>query len=97
MRWAAVQASCWAWRGVGAHEKETVLWVLPRGLITIVLALEITQVMGAQMANLPDLAFAVIFLTNLLVVVGGLRVVKSGQPALPVQLPTDGSQASERT
>lgn len=74
MRWAAVWASRWAWHGVTDHEREIVLWVLPRGLITIVLALEIRQVVGVEMVLLPDIAFAIILLTNVLVVLGGLRL-----------------------
>ena len=97
MRWAAVHASGWAWHGVSSRERETVLWVLPRGLITIVLALEVSQVVGAEMAFLPDLAFAVILLTNIMVLVGGMRLLGVGQPAAPEEVmaetsdPFDGS------
>jgi len=78
MRWAAVWASAWASRGIAASERETILWVLPRGLITIVLALEIRQTLGAEMAILPDIAFAIILLSNLLVVLGGFRLGREG-------------------
>jgi Na+:H+ antiporter len=95
MRWIAVGASRWAWRGVNLHEREIILWVLPRGLITIVLALQIGQVVGEEMNILPDIAFAVILLTNLLVVLGGLRLVGAEGPpakerALPEASPTPG-------
>ena len=54
------------------------MWVLPRGLITIVLALEIRQALGAEMAIVPDIAFAIILLSNLLVVLGGFRLGRAG-------------------
>jgi cell volume regulation protein A len=79
MRWAAVWASRWAWHGVTAQERETVLWVLPRGLITIVLALEARQAVGSELALLPDIAFAVILLTNILVVFGGMRLARTAE------------------
>jgi cell volume regulation protein A len=82
MRWAAVWASAWACHGIDPQERETILWVLPRGLITIVLALEIRQAIGAEMAIVPDIAFAIILLSNLLVVLGGFRLRRAGLPAI---------------
>ncbi len=73
-RWAAIQLSRWAWRGTGTIEREIVLWILPRGLITVVLALQVVEVRGAEVAFLPALAFTTILLTNLIVVFGSLRV-----------------------
>jgi cell volume regulation protein A len=93
VRWAAVWASRWAWHGVSAHEREVVLWVLPRGLITIVLALEIRQAVGVEMTVLPDIAFAIILLTNLMVVLGALRLARAGEP--PAQEPLLVGESSE--
>jgi cell volume regulation protein A len=73
-RWMAIQASRWAWRGVAPTERETILWMLPRGLITIVLALEVVDVRGRQMQFLPALPFAIILLTNLILIFGSIRV-----------------------
>jgi len=73
-RWVAIQLSRWAWRGTGAPEREIVMWILPRGLITVVLALQVMEARGAEVAFLPALAFTTILLTNLIVIFGSLRV-----------------------
>jgi cell volume regulation protein A len=86
MRWAAIWASRWAWHGVSSHERDVVLWVLPRGLITIVLALEVRQAVGVDMVLLPDIAFAIILLTNFLVVLGGMRLNRPEEAPAPPEL-----------
>jgi Na+:H+ antiporter len=73
-RWLAVHSSRWAWREIGEDDREAILWMLPRGLITIVLAIQIAGVHGTGVPFLPGLAFAVILVTNLMVVFGSLRV-----------------------
>ena len=50
--------------------------MLPRGLITIVLALEVVEVRGQSMAFLSPMAFAVILATNLILVFGSVRTKK---------------------
>jgi cell volume regulation protein A len=92
-RWGAVQASRWAWRGLGPVERETILWVLPRGLITIVLALEVVEAQGREMAFLAPLAFAVILLTNLIVVFGSMRIKRGSVPASPGGTPAPETNA----
>ena len=47
--------------------------MLPRGLITVVLAIEATEARGSELSFLPGLAFAIILATNLLLVFGSLR------------------------
>lgn len=79
-RWVAIQCSRWAWRGVDAAGREIVLWMLPRGLITIVLALEVVDVRGQPMQFLPALAFATILLTNLILIFGSVRVRRTARP-----------------
>ena len=86
-RWLAVQSTRWAWRGMGPIERETVLWLMPRGLITVVLALQVMEKQGTEFAFLPALAFAIILLTNLMVIFGGLRVRR--------QVPPEASTAQE--
>jgi hypothetical protein len=67
-------------------------WVLPRGLITAVLALEAARVLGGSWGFLLDLAFAAIVLTDLCLVVGTLRarhrtqISELSEAAPPVQL-----------
>jgi potassium/hydrogen antiporter len=79
-RWLAIRSSRWAWRGIAAHNQELILWVLPRGLITVVLAIEVAEARGSGLAFVPGLAFAVILVTNALLVLASFRVRRS-EPA----------------
>ena len=72
-RWLAIQCSHWAWRGIGEHNRELIFWVLPRGLITVVLAIRVAEDRGANLAFVPGLAFAVILITNALLVLASFR------------------------
>jgi potassium/hydrogen antiporter len=72
-RWLAVQLSRFAWKQIERDGRDLILWVMPRGLITIVLALQVAGLNKAELNFLPGLAFAVILLTNFLVVVGSIR------------------------
>ncbi|HXJ04489.1 MAG TPA: cation:proton antiporter [Candidatus Acidoferrum sp.] len=72
-RWLSVQSGRFAWRAFTAHERELMVWFLPRGLITAVLGIEIVQARGADFAFLPALAFAVILITNVALLIGSLR------------------------
>lgn len=74
-RLLAVQLSRWAVRDVTRKQTELLFWMLPRGLVTAVLALEIVSARGAVFAFLPAMAFTVVLVTNLFVVWGA---VKSG-------------------
>lgn len=84
-RWMAVQASRWAWQGITSQERELVLWILPRGLITAVLAIQVVEARGSQFAPLLALAFAVILLTNVSVVFGSIRVMRHAAASLPAE------------
>jgi len=98
-RWLAVLASRWSWRGIGREGRDAILWMLPRGLITVVLAIEATEARGRELSFLPGLAFAIILATNLMLVLGSLRgrrstiaaveaAAPSAEPAVPVVVPT---------
>lgn len=76
-RFLAVQASRWAVRGANRQETELLFWMLPRGLVTAVLALEIVNARGAVFAFLPAMAFTVVLVTNLFVVAGAVRSGKA--------------------
>ena len=80
-RWLAVHSSRWAWREIGLQGREAILWMLPRGLITVVLAIQVAEARPNELGFLPGLAFAVILATNLLVVLGSWRV-RRVSPAL---------------
>lgn len=85
-RWVSIQLCRWTWRGLGVSDREKILWMLPRGLITIVLAIEVVEVRGQSMSFLPPMSFAVILLTNLILVFGSIRTNRmasteiSGEP-----------------
>lgn len=80
-RWVAVQSSRWAWQGITSPERETILWMLPRGLITAVLAIQVFEVRGEEFLFLPALAFGVILLTSLVVVFGSIRARRATEAA----------------
>ena len=91
-RWLGVNASRWAWRGFTRPEREVVLWILPRGLITAVLAIQVVEAQTPHFARLPAVAFAIILLTNALVVVGTIRARHSMQA--PAAAPVAGTLAA---
>jgi cell volume regulation protein A len=83
-RFVAVQASRWVVRDVERKDTELLFWMLPRGLVTAVLALEIVNVRGAIFGFLPAMAFTVVLVTNLFIVWGSFRaahgtVVETGK------------------
>jgi cell volume regulation protein A len=86
-RWLAIHSSRWAWREIDATGREVILWMLPRGLITVVLAIQITEARGAALSFLPGLAFAVILATNLLLVFGSLRAARNAPVEEPITDP----------
>ena len=49
------------------------VWFLPRGLITAVLGIDVLEARGADFAFLPSLAFAVILMSNLVLLIGTFR------------------------
>ncbi|GGA75735.1 sodium:proton antiporter [Edaphobacter acidisoli] len=85
-RAVAVTASRVAWRGTSSRERELAMLLIPRGLITAVLALEVVQGMPNQLAFLPSLTFALILFTNVLVLVASIR-------AKPLAVPEGGQAA----
>ncbi|HEX5410826.1 MAG TPA: cation:proton antiporter [Terriglobia bacterium] len=84
-RAVAVKASSWSWKGLHAPERELILWIMPRGLITVVLALEVVQVRGATYDFLPALAFATILATNLMVIIGSVRASRIPPNSGPIE------------
>jgi Kef-type K+ transport system membrane component KefB len=90
-RWLALQVSGFAFRNVEAKERELMLWIMPRGLITVVLALQVAAA-RSEASFLSALAFAVILVTNVMVVVGSLRTSRG---AVAISAPVDGSASVE--
>ncbi len=86
-RFLAVQLSRWAVRDATRQQTELLFWMLPRGLVTAVLALEIVEVKGAAFSFLPALAFTIVLATNLFVVWGAFRAGRAEPAEHPEPLP----------
>ena len=88
-RFFAVQFSRVAWRGTTPREREVATLLIPRGLITAVLALDAVRAKPAELAFLTPLVFAVILLTNFLVLVASIRakdlVLEVAPPPVPIE------------
>lgn len=80
VRFASVQASRVVWRGLSWREHELAIMLIPRGLITAVLALEAIQAKPMDLVFLPSLTFALILLTNGLALVATVRT--KGAPSV---------------
>ena len=83
-RWVAVYVTRWSIRGSSRADNELLFLMLPRGLITAVLALQIVSARGADFAFLPAMAFTVVMVTNMFVIVAAFRTRKpQGQEQPP--------------
>ncbi len=76
-RWAAAEGTRWVIRDVSRRESELLFWMLPRGLVTAVLALEIVNDRGQVFSFLPAMAFTVLLVTNLFIIWGAVRAGKA--------------------
>jgi cell volume regulation protein A len=92
-RLLALQVSRWAFKDVSSKERELMLWIMPRGLITVVLALQVAAA-RTEVNFLSALAFAVILVTNVMVVVGSLR---ASRDAVANAAPAPAATADEIT
>jgi NhaP-type Na+/H+ or K+/H+ antiporter len=79
-RWMAVNLSRWTWRGISRLERGLIVLLLPRGLITAVLAIQVIEERGAEFGFLRSVAFVIILITNMLVVLGSVLARRA--PAL---------------
>lgn len=73
MRFISVSVSRVVWRGTISRERELAVLLIPRGLITAVLTLEVVQAMPTDLVFLPALTFALILYTNGLVLIASIR------------------------
>jgi len=85
-RIAAVYATRWTIRGSSPADNELLFLLLPRGLITAVLALQIVSARGADFSFLPSVAFTVVLVTNIFVVVAAVRCRRPPGEQEPVQI-----------
>lgn len=82
-RFIAVQVSRIVLRDMSSRDRELVFLMMPRGLITAVLAVQVVQATGQEFAYLPAMAFTAIVATNLVMVAGSIRAARQGT-ATPV-------------
>ena len=82
-RLIAVQMSRVVWRGPSRREREVATTLIPRGLITAVLALQAIQAKPTDLMYFPSLTFTLILLTDGLALVATVRAqqVESKEPA----------------
>jgi cell volume regulation protein A len=78
-RVAAVYGTRWSIRGSSSADNELLFLMLPRGLITAVLALQIVNARGAAFDFLPAMAFTVVMVTNMFVVIAAFRLRPAAQ------------------
>jgi NhaP-type Na+/H+ or K+/H+ antiporter len=81
----AVQFSRVAWRGATPREREFAVLMIPRGLITAVLALEVVEYKPKELVFLTSLAFAVILFTNLFVLLAAIRARGIAPESIPLR------------
>jgi cell volume regulation protein A len=92
-RWIAAQGTRWVVRDVTRRESELLFWMLPRGLVTAVLALEIVNDRGQMFSFLPAMAFTVVLVTNLFIVWGAVRASRASAAAGATTTPLPATEA----
>jgi cell volume regulation protein A len=92
-RFLAVQVSRIALQGISSTERELLLMMMPRGLITAVLAVQVVEAKGEEFLFLPAMAFTTILATNLLLVAGSIRTASEVVSEEPSATPVESSGA----
>jgi cell volume regulation protein A len=77
-RFVAVQLSRIVLRGISPRERELIFLIMPRGLITAVLAVQVVEATGQEFVFLPAMAFTAIVATNAVMVAGSIRAARQG-------------------
>jgi potassium/hydrogen antiporter len=72
-RWMTVEAGRPIWPEFRWRDREIMVWFMPRGLITAVLGINVLAARGEAFSFLPSLAFAVILLSNVVLLIGMFR------------------------
>ena len=86
-RYAAVRATRWSIRDVQPADTELLFLMMPRGLITAVLALQVLTARGEVFSFLPSMAFTVVLFTNIFVVVAAVTAKKAGAGVVSQEIP----------
>lgn len=91
-RWAAVRITSWSIRDIKPADTDLLILMLPRGLITAVLALQVLAARGQEFSFLPAMAFTVVLFTNVFVVVAAVRSKKPSEIAVPSDAAVAGAE-----
>jgi cell volume regulation protein A len=94
-RYLAMQGSRWVVKDVTREQTELLFWMLPRGLVTAVLALAIVEARGETFSFLPAMAFTVVLVTNLFIVWGAVRAGKT--PAVIAEAEARALEGADET
>jgi len=92
-RFVAVEGSRWVLRDVTRHDSDLLFWMLPRGLVTAVLALEIVNDRGQVFSFLPAMAFTAVLVTNAFIVWGAVHAGRSASAVEIHPLPAPPPEA----
>jgi potassium/hydrogen antiporter len=98
-RYVAVRATRWAIRDTVPADAELLFLMMPRGLITAVLALQVLAARGQIVSFLPAMAFTVVLFTNIFVVVaavtanGAVPGGESQEIPSPIDAKLEGAQS----
>ncbi len=76
-RFVAVRATRWSIRDTTSSDTELLFLMMPRGLITAVLAFQVLAARGQVFSFLPSMAFTVVLFTNIFVVVAAVTAKKA--------------------
>ena len=87
-RFVSVYATRWSIRGSTPADNELLFLMLPRGLITAVLALQIVSARGPTFGFLPAMAFTVVLVTNIFVVIAAFRLKPAIEAEGEASMPT---------
>jgi cell volume regulation protein A len=95
-RFGAVRATRWSIRDVKAADAELLFLMMPRGLITAVLALQVLASRGQIVFFLPAMAFTVVLFTNIFVVVAAVTAkTATVEPAAAESVAVSSGPTSE--
>ncbi len=92
-RYLAMQGSRWVVHDVSRQQTELLFWMLPRGLVTAVLALAIVEARGETFSFLPAMAFTVVLVTNLFIIWGAFRA--GSTPAAVAEAETQALEGAD--
>ncbi len=84
-RYVAVRATRWSIRDAQPADAELLFLMMPRGLITAVLALQVRADRGQVFSFLPSMAFTVVLFTNVFVVVAAVTAKKAVAVPAPLE------------